>query len=279
MTAKRVFEAVAKAAGYVALFIVVQFAVSIVFMVIGGVGAAMPDIYDNSMPDIDGLSEFMTDYIIGKTAEITLISNVLTALLVWMVAAVQKKNILKSAYIKEIPSLAYIPLALGGACLAALIAIVMALLPIPEELMEQYAQSSEGLGSTGLVAVISTVIAAPVVEELVFRGLVYTRLRRAMPPVVAALLSSAVFGALHGQIIWMAYAFVLALVMCAVFERTGSILSTMVLHSAFNLVGGYFLEEINPLFGILAAAGVVLAWIWLKRICPYKKLRPEEQYD
>ena len=93
--------------------------------------------------------------------------------------------------------------------LAAVVALVLALLPIPQELMEAYNNAAVGLGEPGLISALSTVLFAPIAEEVIFRGLVYTRLRRAMPAALACVLSSLVFGLLHGQLLWIAYAFIM----------------------------------------------------------------------
>lgn len=100
---------------------------------------------------------------------------------------------------------------------------------------------------------ISTVIVAPITEELVFRGLIFTRLRQGMPQVLALLITCVVFGLLHGQPIWMAYAFLLGLLLNWVYIRYRSLLANIVLHVTFNLVGIWGL----PLNG--AALWIVLA--------------------
>lgn len=112
-------------------------------------------------------------------------------------------------------------------CFAVLITFALDILPISEEVWEEYNQSASMIDSAGLIPMLSTVIFAPIAEETVFRGLVYTRLKRAMPAWVAAILQAAVFGALHGQILWVAYAFVMGLVLAAIVESTGSLLRAL----------------------------------------------------
>jgi membrane protease YdiL (CAAX protease family) len=81
-------------------------------------------------------------------------------------------------------------------------------------------------------------IAAPVSEEVFFRGLLFGGLRRRMPRLLAALVSAAVFGALHvftgasAVPPLIAFGFILALL----YEKTGSIVPGILLHALNNSV-------------------------------------------
>ena len=65
---------------------------------------------------------------------------------------------------------------------------------------------------------ISVVIMAPLVEELTFRGFMYTRLKQGMPKWIAIIVTSLIFGCVHGTIIWAMYTFVFSLALIFVFE-------------------------------------------------------------
>jgi len=74
-----------------------------------------------------------------------------------------------------------------------------------------------------LLAFVTLVIIAPVAEETLFRGYLYGKLRKSVPIWVAMLVTSALFGALHGQWNVGIDVFMLSLVMCTLREITGSI--------------------------------------------------------
>ena len=85
----------------------------------------------------------------------------------------------------------------------------MNLIPFPQAWIDSYeASSSELLGNVGIALWIAVVIMAPLVEELTFRGFMYTRLKQGMPKWIAVVLTSLVFGIVHGTIIWAIYTFV-----------------------------------------------------------------------
>ena len=50
-----------------------------------------------------------------------------------------------------------------------------------------------------VVSIIVTVISAPIVEEVTFRGFMYGQLKGGMPMFAAMLISSWVFGMVHGD--------------------------------------------------------------------------------
>jgi membrane protease YdiL (CAAX protease family) len=119
--------------------------------------------------------------------------------------------------------------------LYVLVALLMAL--IPEHLMEGYEQASAALDGSDVLTMLATVIFAPLVEELIFRGLIFSRLERAMPGWLACLLSALLFGLCHGQWIWMTYAFLMGFLFGRMRKATGSLLPSLVSHAIFNTIG------------------------------------------
>ncbi len=85
-----------------------------------------------------------------------------------------------------------------------------------------------------VLAVAGASVAAPVVEEVVFRGVLYLPARRALGAVPAAVLVSVVFALAHGYVWGLPQLFVLSLVFVTLFERTGTLLASMAAHSAYN---------------------------------------------
>jgi membrane protease YdiL (CAAX protease family) len=88
------------------------------------------------------------------------------------------------------------------------------------------------------VQVLLIVVAAPVSEEICFRGMLYGGLRERLPRIGAALVSALIFGGLHALTgisavpPLIAFGFVLALL----YEKTGSIVPGILLHMLNNSV-------------------------------------------
>lgn len=96
-----------------------------------------------------------------------------------------------------------------------------------------------------ILAFITLVVAAPVAEEILFRGYLYGKLRKSAPIWLASLITSLLFGAVHGQWNVAVDVFALSLVLCALREVTGSIWAGVLLHMMKNGVAFYLLF-INP---------------------------------
>ncbi len=94
-------------------------------------------------------------------------------------------------------------------------------------------QSSTDPATIALMAV-AAVVAAPICEEIVFRGYLYGVAKKFAGPWVAALCSALVFGAAHGSLAALLPLTVFGLLLVFVYEKTGSIWAPMAIHFAFN---------------------------------------------
>lgn len=97
-----------------------------------------------------------------------------------------------------------------------------------------------------MLAFVTLVMIAPLAEETLFRGYLYGKLRKSVPIWVAIVVTSAVFGFLHGQWNVGIDVFVLSLVMCTLREITGSIWAGVLVHMIKNGVA-FFILFIYPL--------------------------------
>lgn len=91
------------------------------------------------------------------------------------------------------------------------------------------------LGSKMLIQVVGLGILVPIAEELVFRGLIYTRMKRFFSVGISIVLSSALFAVYHGNPIQMIFAFPMAVVLAVVFERGKLFVFPVLFHMGANL--------------------------------------------
>lgn len=118
--------------------------------------------------------------------------------------------------------------------------LMLNLIPWPQAWLESYEAASSALSGGSLaVEILTVVILAPVVEEVIFRGLIYRYLTYMVPVGAAVVLQGVLFGGMHGTMIWAIYASVLGCVLGYVRRRTGSVRATILMHMGFN--GGSFL--------------------------------------
>ena len=105
--------------------------------------------------------------------------------------------------------------------------------------------------SEGIVTLISSAIAAPIMEELIYRRLLMTPLR-AVGDVPAVVISALIFGLMHGNFDQFCYSFFGGIIFGLTAIRYGSIKYSILLHALHNLIVT-MLEYAN----VLAAGGAV----------------------
>jgi membrane protease YdiL (CAAX protease family) len=103
---------------------------------------------------------------------------------------------------------------------------------------DQADQLDAGDSTINLVAVtVLVTVVAPIAEEIFFRGFLFTALRRWVGWVGGALLSGAVFAAIHiGSLdaIFLPALVVLGFLLAALYKQTGSLLPCMAFHAVNN---------------------------------------------
>ncbi|SKC07433.1 hypothetical protein SAMN06296386_11824 [Lachnospiraceae bacterium] len=77
-------------------------------------------------------------------------------------------------------------------------------------------------------------VVTPVLEEVLFRWVLFGRLKVYVSAVAAAVVSSIIFGMYHGNVVQGVYAFIFGLLFCFVYWRTDLVLSSVIMHGAAN---------------------------------------------
>lgn len=83
---------------------------------------------------------------------------------------------------------------------------------------------------------LAAVVTAPLLEELVFRGLLHKRLRRCLDMKKSALISAFAFGITHGNFVQFLYAFIVGLLLAYIYELYNSLWATILFHACNNLI-------------------------------------------
>jgi membrane protease YdiL (CAAX protease family) len=103
-------------------------------------------------------------------------------------------------------------------------------------LVEETTAQSEALGGPWPLTALVAVVAAPVAEEVLFRGFLYGGMRTRLGPGGAAAFSSLFFSLSHGMPLAAPVLFLLGLALAAAYERRRSLLLPVAIHALFNLV-------------------------------------------
>ena len=102
-----------------------------------------------------------------------------------------------------------------------------------------------------ILAFITLVIVAPLSEEILFRGYLFGKLKKFAPVWVSIIVTSALFGFIHGAWNLAIDTFALSVVLCLLRELTGSIWASVLLHMTKNGIAFFILFVYPSLFSIL----------------------------
>jgi membrane protease YdiL (CAAX protease family) len=124
-------------------------------------------------------------------------------------------------------------LGIGAGVAASVIGTLYLLALSGTTFFEEAARSAGSYTSLGLWVLPLAIVAAPIFEEFIFRGLIFGGLRRSFGVWPAAISSAAIFALMHPPVSVLPV-FVLGLATALVYERTRSLLAPMLAHAAYN---------------------------------------------
>ena len=261
----KVFKQIVRAAGFFGIYLLGQLTAFMLSSIICAFIAAFT-LSLNGVTDTALITEKQMEYY-GNTIGLALIvAAILSAAVYLIIFAARKVNPLKQVDCKKVSKADILFTVIGGIGSMFFMNLAVNLIPFPADSLEEFMEANATFSSYPLwQAIIANIICAPIMEEVVFRGLIFGRLRRAMPAIVAAILSSALFGIMHGHWIWAIWAFFMGMIFCFARIRTGSILPGIILHMMANTFGvvcnyGKVLYGItDPVgYGLIIGGGILM---------------------
>lgn len=282
---KMALIALLKAAAYYGLFFVVQTSVMFFYEI----ALLMPEAFRLGLSGgaIDGdLMERLTKTLMDSLSQnihiLLILSGALTLLILFFFYHLRKKNPLDEMHLTGTPLPPLVMALVLGIAVQFFVSITLTFLPIPESMIESFNEnrSTELIYGGGplWLELISITVVTPILEEVIFRGLIFTRLRRAMSAFLAVGVCAVIFGAVHGHIIAFIYAGLLGILLCLLMLRVNdSVLAPIFCHMGFNF-GSYL---VNWTFGETVNMPLMLAFyfvsIALTLLCAYMIFRRTDQ--
>ncbi|MCI8514994.1 MAG: CPBP family intramembrane metalloprotease [Lachnospiraceae bacterium] len=102
---------------------------------------------------------------------------------------------------------------------------------------EEYTQLTESFFKGNLaIEFLGLGLIIPIAEEMVFRGLMYERMKEILDFKWAVVLAAFSFGVVHGNLVQGVFSFFLGLLMIYVYERYHSLLAPVLFHMASNIL-------------------------------------------
>lgn len=230
---KNLLKGLGAAVGYIAIYIVITILVviagSIAYGIVAGISAIKTDFSLYSI--IDNFESFL----FGSQMYFSFFAGLMALFIYWLIIIAGKKSVKGRLDLMPVSLQSLSLIVPLGIFFNLFITNLLAVIPIPEHLMQDYAEASSSLqGEVTLAMILAAVIMAPVIEEVLFRGLVFKSLLRGMPLIPALILQACIFGLMHGQIIWICYATVIGIVLGVIKTRYGSLYPCILFHFVFN---------------------------------------------
>lgn len=100
-----------------------------------------------------------------------------------------------------------------------------------------YQEAADSLYSVGIpLGLVLYGIAAPLAEELLFRGIIFQEVRSFWKPLHAALISAAFFGVYHGNGVQIVYGFCLGTILAYAYHYSRKFILPVLIHSIVNIL-------------------------------------------
>ena len=181
-----------------------------------------------------------TEYFITSILPIILITfYILTIFYLYKKNYIKEKNL----SIKE-----YFPLSILGISIATFLNMIIFKLILP----------TTSISLPIIVSVISTGIIGPIYEEILFRYVLYNRLKNKYSIKRSILITTIIFALIHLSPIKIAYAFILGLIINISYERHNNILAPILIHISANTIV-IFLYEYNTYILLLSIICIMLS--------------------
>lgn len=101
---------------------------------------------------------------------------------------------------------------------------------------QDYQEMLESLIKSPLASMIQVCVLAPIIEEILMRGVVLGGLKNSYGTVTALLISATLFALLHFNMVQTLSAFVCGMILGLLYIKTNSVFCCMIAHSGYNLI-------------------------------------------
>lgn len=209
------------------------------------------------------------DLVLQMSLELTIVGNCLCILVFALIFKFSQAPFSERVYISPFPSRFFLTMIILGISTAFAVALALGMIEssgiLPQEWFEvQNDTYSDVTEASGVLQFFSVGLMAPVLEEILFRGLILGTLKEKMSPWVAIILSSAAFGLAHGTAISFIYATGLGILMGWLFVKFNSVLPSIIFHMAYNCTLA-FSAGISGLVALLSVPIMILTITSIKK--------------
>ena len=93
-----------------------------------------------------------------------------------------------------------------------------------------------GINLDNIEILFTTIILSPIIEEILFRVIIYATLKNYIGIFLSSLISSIIFSFVHYNLYSFFSLFFLGIILCLIYEKYGSVKYVILCHSIFNAI-------------------------------------------
>ena len=181
----------------------------------------------------------LIDSIIPYTLPLTAVSAVITFVPIILFYYFDKRKGIVGTDSNAKP-LDFLAAALGGAGIAIVLNVIIGVSGLANY-DTSFMEISEAISSPPFpVILICAGVIAPIIEELIFRGLVFNRIKYRYNSIAAIIISAAAFGIYHGNITQGIYATLLGICLAYVYNKTKNLFVPICIHISANMIVNFY---------------------------------------
>jgi sodium transport system permease protein len=134
----------------------------------------------------------------------------------------------------------------GNVTALAIFKVVNTVIPAPQQLLERFANDVIPVGMPTWQLLFYIALLPAICEELAFRGVLLSGLRRKLGPVALVVMVGLIFGLFHVSLYRIAPTALLGMILTVIALMTGSVFPGMLLHFGNNAMGVLASAYVNP---------------------------------
>ena len=279
---KNFFKGAGAAIGYFVLYFVINLLVIFIGGIYFGIKEGLRGIQAPGLSK--ALPQIIETLLYDNAMLLNIIAAAISLFVFWLIILLSKKSLKERLDLNYVSFNSIWPVLILGVTTNIFISYFIKFLPIPQTLVQEYDKAVSVLGDEiTLVQVISVVVVAPVLEEVLYRGLIMKSLQRGMPAVIALIIQALLFGLMHGQLLWICYATFLGILLAVIKLRYQSLYPCILLHLSFNaanyiLIPFYYKIADNIYIDILLFITSFIISVFMVRIIFRKTIKNRVLY-
>lgn len=217
----------------------IYLAITYVIMIVLMIGFAIKGMMSGITGDVE-LTNYLYDKVNGQVLLLTMIAGIMTIpVMLFLYRRDTQKDISRNTFekyerVRWLKYLLIIPFGIFNMMWANMFVALLQMF-MPEFMIKSYSGTAEAIyGSSLIIQFITAGFVGPIVEEMIFRALVYKRTKKIAGMIPAAIISSVLFGVFHANWIQAPYAIIIGFMCVFVYEKYKSIIAPIILHISAN---------------------------------------------